>query len=300
MLNKIKNINSIDTFYGMLDSISQSMETNMTTENILSFYNIAKDILTKNTNETSDLSSLIGFERMYLSGYDQMIVDYDGINNTGSGLQLYNFVPYQGSIQDISDAMKVNLELKEQEIIKTYNFDINEPYEKEAIGEGYYSDYSVSLLPSFVGRDISYAQNYCNARGIRVTVNKVPTTMKSMDGEITTQSLPSGMDAQYAGSITFSVAEYTSSNSNTNNNSTYNENTNNSNTNNNNTNTNTTENTDDDEIIPGIPSNTTEKETTIEKEEVSANITTNTKKEENTTTKETTTETTVKTEKEKD
>ena len=208
MLNKIKNINSIDTFYDMLNSISTNMETNMSTENILSFYNIAKDILTKNKNETTDLSSIIGFERMYLSGYDQMIVDYDGINDTGSGLSLYNFVPYQGSIQDISNEMKVNLGLQEANTIKSYNFDINNPYEEYVIGKGNYTDYSLSLLPSFVGRDVSEAQNYCSARGITLTINKVSTSSKSLDGEIMTQSLPSGMDAQYAGSMTISVAEY--------------------------------------------------------------------------------------------
>lgn len=208
MLNKIKNINSVDTFYEMLNNISNSMETNMTTENILSFYNIAKDILLKNTSDTTDLSSLIGFERMYLSGYDQMIVDYDGINDTGSGLSLYNFVPYRGSIEDISDAMKVNLGLKEETIIKSYDFDINNEYEPRVIGKGNYSDYSLSLLPSFVGRDISEVQSYCNSRGITLTINKVETNSKSLDGEVMTQSLPSGMDAQYAGSMTVSVAEY--------------------------------------------------------------------------------------------
>ena len=208
MLNKIKNINSVDTFYEMLNSISNSMETNMTTENILSFYNIAKDILLKNTSDTTDLSNLIGFERMYLSGYDQMIVDYDGINDTGSGLSLYNFVPYRGSIEDISNAMKVNLGLKEETIIKSYDFDINDEYEPRVIGKGNYSDYSLSLLPSFVGRDVSEVQSYCNSRGITLTINKVETNSKSLDGEVMTQSLPSGMDAQYAGSMTVSVAEY--------------------------------------------------------------------------------------------
>jgi len=208
MLNKIKNINSVDTFYEMLNNISNSMETNMTTENILSFYNIAKDILLKNTSDTTDLSNLIGFERMYLSGYDQMIVDYDGINDTGSGLSLYNFVPYRGSIEDISNAMKVNLGLKEETIIKSYDFDINDEYEPRVIGKGNYSDYSLSLLPSFVGKDVSEVQNYCNSRGISLTINKVETNSKSLDGEVMTQSLPSGMDAQYAGSMTVSVAEY--------------------------------------------------------------------------------------------
>ena len=208
MINKIKNINSIDTFYDMLNSISSSMETNMSTENILSFYNIAKDILLKNTSDTTDLSSLIGFERMYLSGYDQIIVDYDGINDTGSGLALYNFVPYKGSIEDISDAMKENLGQKEKTITKQYDFDINEEYEPHVIGKGYYEDYSLSLLPSFVGSDVSKVQNYCNSRGISLTINKVSTNSKSLDGEVMTQSLPAGMDAQYAGSMTVSVAEY--------------------------------------------------------------------------------------------
>ena len=208
MLNKLKNVNSIDTFYEMLNNISSSMETNMSTENILSFYNIAKDILLKNNSDNTDLSSLIGFERMYLSGYDQMIVDYDGINDTGSGLALYNFVPYQGSIDDISNEMKINLGLRERTIEKSFDFDINEEYEPNVIGKGYYTDYSLSLLPSFVGSDVSEVQSYCNSRGITLTINKVETNSKSLDGEVMTQSLPSGMDAQYAGSMTVSVAEY--------------------------------------------------------------------------------------------
>ena len=208
MLNKLKNVNSVDTFYEMLDNISSSMETNMSTENILSFYNIAKDILLKNTSNTTELSSLIGFQRMYLSGYDQMIVDYDGLNGSGSGLTLYNFVPYQGSMQDISDAMKINLGLKEKTIEKSFDFDINTPYEPRVIGKGYYTDYSLSLLPSFVGDDVSTVQNYCSSRGITLTINKETTNSKSLDGQVLTQSLPSGMDAQYAGSMTVTVAEY--------------------------------------------------------------------------------------------
>ncbi len=208
MMNKLKNVNSIDTFYEMLNNISSSMETNMSTENILSFYNIAKDILLKNTSDNTELTSLIGFERMYLSGYDQIIVDYDGINDTGSGLALYNFVPYQGSIEDISNEMKINLGLRERTIEKSFDFDINEEYEQKIIGKGYYTDYSLSLLPSFVGKDIEEVENYCNNRGINLTIEKVTTNSKSLDGEVMTQSLPSGMDAQYAGSMTVSVAEY--------------------------------------------------------------------------------------------
>ena len=279
MLNKIKNINSVDTFYDMLNNISMSMETNMSTENILSFYNIAKDILLKNTSDTTNLSELIGFERMYLSGYDQMIVDYDGINDTGSGLALYNFVPYKGSMEDISDAMKENLGLKEKTITKQYDFDINEEYEPHVIGKGYYEDYSLSLLPSFVGRDISEVQNYCNSRGISLTINKVSTNSRSLDGEVMTQSLPAGMDAQYAGSMTVSVAEYgktiidddnddskiTDNDTNTDNTNSTDNDDNNNNTTNNNDNTKTDDDEPDENIQNLISSN----------EETTSNISTN-------------------------
>lgn len=279
MLNKIKNINSVDTFYDMLNNISMSMETNMSTENILSFYNIAKDILLKNTSDTTNLSELIGFERMYLSGYDQMIVDYDGINDTGSGLSLYNFVPYKGSMEDISDAMKENLGLKEKTITKQYDFDINEEYEPHVIGKGYYEDYSLSLLPSFVGRDISEVQNYCNSRGISLTINKVSTNSRSLDGEVMTQSLPAGMDAQYAGSMTVSVAEYgktiidddnddskiTDNDTNTDNTNSTDNDDNNNNTTNNNDNTKTDDDEPDENIQNLISSN----------EETTSNISTN-------------------------
>ena len=198
MLNKLKNVNSIDTFYDMLNSISQSMETNMSTENILSFYNIAKDILIKNTSSNTDLSSLIGFQRLYLSGYDQTIVDYDSNSNSGSKLALYNFVPYQGSINDISKAMKINLGLLKDEPIKSFDFDINDPYEEKVIGKGRYSNEGgISLLPSFVGKSLSETQSYCSARGITLNVQKVETISSSFDGLVATQSLPAGMDVAY-------------------------------------------------------------------------------------------------------
>ena len=211
MLNKLKNINSIDTFYDMLNSISQSMETNMSTENILSFYNIAKDILIKNTSSNDDLSNLIGFQRLYLSGYDQTIVDYDSNSNSGSKLALYNFVPYQGSINDISRAMKINLGLLNDEPIKVFDFDINDPYEESVIGKGKYNEAGISLLPSFVGKSLSNVQSYCSSRGIPLNVEKVETISSSFDGLVSTQSLPAGMDAAFVSKskgLSVSVYEY--------------------------------------------------------------------------------------------
>ena len=51
ILNKAKSIRNIDTLYKLLDTISNNMETNMTTNEILSFYNVGKGILNKSKDQ---------------------------------------------------------------------------------------------------------------------------------------------------------------------------------------------------------------------------------------------------------
>lgn len=186
IMNQARNIDSIDTVYALLDTISNSLETNMTTEEILSFYDIAKDILSK-SKETTKMDELIGIQRLYISGFNAMIYDYKGIN-----LRLYNYVPYKGSVADVTNAMKVNLGLISPTIVKNFSFDVDVPYQETVIGKGTYYDTKLELLPTFIGYNKSEAIAYGNKYGINVEIETVKSEQNK--DQVINQSIPAGTD----------------------------------------------------------------------------------------------------------
>ena len=139
LINKMKTITEVSKFMDILNTISNSLDTNLTTKQILSFYNVGKDIV-KRSLATND-SNLINVQQLYLQGNGQMIYD------ERMRLVLYNYIPNQQSRKDVIRAMKENLELVEHEVITEFSFSINEPYEKEVIGYGpYKSNNTYTLL----------------------------------------------------------------------------------------------------------------------------------------------------------
>lgn len=192
LLNKFKDIKDLKTINGILDTISNNMETNMSTTEILSFYNIAKELAVN--NEGTSITDLISFQRLYLSGYDQYIYDYSSASGGGTGLSLYNFVPYKGSIEDVVKAMKNNLNSK-REVKKTFSFSVDQPYEEVIIGKGEYNESGIALLPSFIGDDSSVAASFCSRYGIPLKIQYVSASYPSQRiGQIIDQSLPADMD----------------------------------------------------------------------------------------------------------
>lgn len=128
ILDKIKQNGNLQTIYNLLDVVSSSMETNMSTNEILSLYNIGKDVISKSSNSSS-VADVIGMQRLYLSGKDAHIMD------SLTGMNLYFYVLFNESIDEISKAMKINLEQEEAELIKEFNFDVDEKYESKVIGQ---------------------------------------------------------------------------------------------------------------------------------------------------------------------
>ena len=114
-------------------TINDNIETNMTTNQIFSFYDIALKIV-----DASKTKDAFNMQRLYISGYDQYIFDYSNLYNAGMKLNLYNFIPYDQSLDEVKKAMKSNLGY-ETEIIKNFDFDINTKYEEKIIGKGTYS-----------------------------------------------------------------------------------------------------------------------------------------------------------------
>lgn len=233
LLNKFKDVKDLDTVYKLLDTISNNMVTNMSTDQILSLYNVFKDIASKSTG-MNDMADVLGIQRLKLNGYDARIYDYGGTN-----LSLYNYVLYDDSVKAVSDAMKENLGLKKTKVVKSFSFDINTPYEKEVIGADETGERSLVQLPNFVGQTVDYVRSYCSRNGISVNV-------KGGNGYVLSQSVPSGANIEDVNSITVTAGGNTSSSSSSSS----------SNNNSDSSSDNTTSEEEDEDIsdkIPGVP-----------------------------------------------
>jgi LCP family protein required for cell wall assembly len=128
IINKAKTIKSVNQVYEILDTISISLDTNLTTDQMLDFYNVFKKILLS-SNSLSDTNDVISMQKTYLNGSGGLI--YDNIMN----MDLYEYVPSTQSLNAIIKAMKINLGLIEDEPNKTFSFSADEEYEQEVIGK---------------------------------------------------------------------------------------------------------------------------------------------------------------------
>ena len=201
LINKMKNISSVKKFTEILNTISANLDTNFTTSQILSFYNIGKDILKKSL--AKDDSDVISIQQLYLQGSGQMIYD------ERMKMVLWDYVPSKKSKKDIKEAMYINLGKKKHKTIKKLNFSINEPYEKEIIGYGpYKEDTEYTLIPNFVGYSQSVAQSIANRYGIKVR-------FIGSGGTVVSQSGKANQRIDKAGTITLTLSGGTSTNNTT-------------------------------------------------------------------------------------
>ena len=198
ILNKIKTIKSANKMLSLLDSISKSMDTNFTTKQILSFYDIAKKLV-----KTSNSNNLINMTQLYLNGSSAMIYD------EGIGLTLYNYIPSKESLDLIVSTMKQNLGLEKVKMIKNMTFSIEKPFKMETIGANVSGGgTSYTLLPNFIGSSESYARNWLSSHGIGVNVVYKEATNGYTEGQIMSQSYPENKRLDLiSGSITLTVAK---------------------------------------------------------------------------------------------
>lgn len=124
MTNKLKNIRSLSEVYEILDIVGDNIDTNIDKNTMITGFDTFKNIIFNSKNINND--DFIGTQRLYLSGYD----------NTINGI--YYFEYYKQSLEEIVEAMEINLELKEPEMDKEFSFSINKPYEDKQIGKDTY------------------------------------------------------------------------------------------------------------------------------------------------------------------
>ena len=176
LVNKMKDITDVGTFMSIMNTVSNSMDTNLTTKQILSFYNVGKDIVKKSLS--SDDANIINIQQLYLQGSGQMIYD------ERARMVLWDYIPNKSSRKDIIQAMKENLELVSHEAITEFHFSINKPYEKVIIGEGPYKTGSgYTLLPDFTGLTETQARSLASTYGVSIS-------FKGTGGSVVSQSEP--------------------------------------------------------------------------------------------------------------
>lgn len=132
----------------------------MQNDQILNFYNVGKDMLKR--TKFSD-NEFFNIERTYLTGYDS----YFGNNAS------YAFQYFEESLEEIKEAMFVNLELKKPDIIKTFNFSINEEYETKVIGRVYPNVTRRETLPNFKNKTLDEAATFANEKNLSINIKKV-------------------------------------------------------------------------------------------------------------------------------
>lgn len=154
--SKALQFSSITDLQNILNAISSNIATNMDTNTILSGYNVVKNMV----SNVIGGEDLLNINKAYLETYSLPVyVPSMGYTTSAQGY-------YVDSLEDIRHALKVSLELEEDEAIKTFSFSVNEPYEITSPGSGLRQEKSSSTLPNFIGSTVSVAEEFCNEHGI--------------------------------------------------------------------------------------------------------------------------------------
>lgn len=198
ILNKTKEIRNLDTIYNVLDATSKNMDTNITTNQILSLYNVLKKILINNTS-----TETFSIQKLYLTGYDQYIYD-DTLK-----LPLYNYIYYRGSLRDIINAMKLNLNIEKPQLIKEFTFSINNNWTEEIIGTAKYKveDY-INVLPDWTKSTKTEVDAWAKKFNFKINY-EYENSSKYENNQIIKQSYPYGyrLDSIKNNTITITIAK---------------------------------------------------------------------------------------------
>ncbi len=156
--NKSLGFKSIGDFQKILNAISNNLATNMDVDTMLSGYQVIKNMV---GNLVSGKDAL-NISKAYLETYSLSVyVPSQGRNTSAQGY-------YLDSLEDIKKAINVVLEKENNEAIKTFDFNVNKPYEIYSPGKGKRSKSSGALLPNFVGLTIDEATKICNSANIKM------------------------------------------------------------------------------------------------------------------------------------
>ena len=114
LLSKMTEVRNVNTLLDLLETISNNLDTNLTTDEILSFYNIFKDILnSRKYQKTDDVLNTI---QIRLDGNGKMVY-FEKLKQ-----RLWTYQLEDKSVKEASKEMKINLGIEEPELKKEFSF----------------------------------------------------------------------------------------------------------------------------------------------------------------------------------
>lgn len=178
LAKKIMEVSSFSDFEKLLDVVGKNIATNLSTTQILSFYQTLKNMLLQGLKG----NDFINIQKTYLEVYNLPVMI--------GGMQLSALGYYDNSLQAIHDALEVNLGIKNEEMVKTFSYDYNEEYSSPVIGKGVRGGTKEATVPNFIGKTISEAESWAANNGI--TISKSFTCSEGVPGIISNQSVSAG------------------------------------------------------------------------------------------------------------
>ena len=174
LANKALHFSSIKDLQNILTAVSKNISTNMDTDTMLSGYNVLKNVVGSKLSGTDGLNiSKATLETYSLNVY----VPQSGRNTSAQGY-------YLSSLNDIKHVFNVVLDKEKDEMVKTFSFSVNETYELYSPGKGKRSEKSGELLPSFVGKTVEEAKEFCNQYNISLNVKYVDPESEFYNGSV--------------------------------------------------------------------------------------------------------------------
>ncbi len=193
MAKKLRTINNLNEFEKILDTVSSNIETNMTPEQILSFYSVGKDMLINSSGNS------LSIKKTHLAYYSLPVwLPRSQMYTSALGY-------YPDSLAAITKLMRTNLELEEETPIKTFSISYNEEYTTPIVGKGIYGGGKLERVKSFIGSNQETASAWCSANGLSCNFNSI--TDASRSGTIVNQSAHEGELVKSLSSITFEVSD---------------------------------------------------------------------------------------------
>ncbi len=195
MAQKLRETNSLKDFENILNTVSSNIETNMTPEQILSFYDVGKNMLLNSTGNA------LSIKKTYLSYYSLPVwLPRSEMYTSALGY-------YPESLEAITKLMKVNLgiEKSNEKPIKTFSISYNEEYTTPVVGKGLTGGSTLKRVQSFIGETRLSANSWCSQVGIKCNFETVKNS--ASEGIIVDQSEHEGVLIKSISSITFKVSD---------------------------------------------------------------------------------------------